>query len=230
MHLLEDMAALTGGKVHSQGVVVRAGADDARAPRPGPPGAGHQRAHDDHRRRRGPGDARRAAADASCARRWRGPRIGTDEDFLAERIAPAVGQGRDHLGGRADQRRAQGDPPPRRRLAAGHPCRDGRGHRRGRRRCAAARRAGAGRRSTSPATTGSAWRSCARALTEPVHLIATNAGYDGARGGQAGHRAGHRRGLRRAGGPLRQHGRAWASSTRCGWCARRCRTARRWPG
>ena len=50
---------------------------------------------------------------------------------------------------------------------------------------AAARRAGAGRPRGRRTTTRSAWRSCARALTEPAYLIAANAGYDGRRGGRA---------------------------------------------
>ena len=50
------------------------------------------------------------------------------------------------------------------------------------------------------------------------------------RGRQAGRVDGGRRGLRRPAGPVRQPGRDWASSTRCGWSAPRCRTAPRWPG
>ena len=80
------------------------------------------------------------------AARRDGPRQHRHRRGLAQRPdRPAVRQGRDHHGRCADQRRAQGDPAPGRRLAAGHPGGDGRGHRRRRRRGAAARRAGAGR-------------------------------------------------------------------------------------
>ena len=44
------------------------------------------------------------------------------------------------------------------------------------------------------------------ALTEPVHLIASNAGYDGDDVVKQVSATGRRRRLRRAGGPLRQHG------------------------
>ena len=91
VHLLEDMAALCGGKVHSQGVVVRARADRPRAPRAGLAGAGHQREHRDHRRRRRP-RAPSSGGCRSCAPRWRGRRIGTDEDWLNDRIARLSGK------------------------------------------------------------------------------------------------------------------------------------------
>ena len=61
--------------------------------------------------------------------------------------------------------------------------------------------------STSPATTGSASRSSARRSPSRVHLIASNAGYEGDDVVKQVTDAGRRRGLRRAGGPLRQHGR-----------------------
>ena len=64
-----------------------------------------------------------------------------------------------------------------------------------------------------------------RALSEPAHLIAANAGDDAARW-WPDHSAGRGRRVRRLAGPSRQHDR-WALSTRCAWSARRWRTARR---
>ena len=79
-----------------EGLVVRVRADRPRAPRPRLAGAGHQREHRDHRRRRGEGQRR--AAPVAAARR-----DGAGDDRhrrgLAQRAhRAAVGQGGDHLG------------------------------------------------------------------------------------------------------------------------------------
>ena len=159
IHLLEDMAALCGGKVHSKSSSFALEQMTTEHLGRATAGAGDERQHDDHRRVRRPRGARAPARPAPG-------RAGPGDDrhrrgllLLADR--PALGQGRDHPGRRADERRGQGGAPPRRRRAAGHPRGDRRGDRGGRRCGAAARGAGAGPAAAPTATTGSAWRSSA---------------------------------------------------------------------
>ena len=212
-----------------EGVVVRARADRPSSTSAGPARCGRPASTPSIIG--GGGDRGGPRAAAVPAARRDGPGDDRHRRGLALRAhRPALGQGRDHLGRCADQRRAQGDPPPRRRLAAGHPRRDGRGHRRRRRGGAAARRARAGRRSRSTGDYRIGVEIVRAALTEPVHLIASNAGLRRRRRRQAGHRAWA---STTASTPSRAASATWsrsASSTRCGSCARRCRTAPRWPG
>ena len=142
-----------------QELVVRARADDHRAPRAREPGPGDQRQHHDHRRRGRPGGAG-AAAHPAAQRAGQGDhRHG--RGLLLRPHRPAVGQGRDHPGRRPDERRGQGGSPPRRRRAAGEPGGDRRGHRGRRRRRAAARRAGTGPGGGRRRLPDRRWRSCA---------------------------------------------------------------------
>ena len=93
-----------------QGLLVHPGTGRPRAPGPGRAGARDQREHRDHRRARGQGGPRDAAVPAA---RGDGPGHDRHRRGLAQRPdRPAVRQGRDHPGRRADQRRAQGDPAP----------------------------------------------------------------------------------------------------------------------
>jgi chaperonin GroEL len=177
VHMLEDIAALCGGQGALQGVVVRAGPDDRRAPRPGPAGPRHQRAHRDHRRRapREQVEVRLSQLRAEMHR----ASIGTDEDWLNDRIARLSGKAAIISVGAPTNAELKEIRPPRRRLAAGHPGRDGRGDRGRRRRGAAARRDRARRLDVS-GDYRIGVEIVRAALTEPVHLIASNAGYDGA--------------------------------------------------
>ena len=144
IHLLEDMAALCGGKVHSKSssfaleqmttehlgraTQVRVTSDNTTI-------IG------------GRGDRSVLEQRLSPAAGRAGPRDDRHgRGLLLRSHRPALGEGGDHPGRRTDERRGQGGPPPRRRLAAGHARRDRRGHRRRRRRRAAARRARAGPR------------------------------------------------------------------------------------
>ena len=68
-----------------------------------------------------------------------------------------------------------------------------------------------------------------RALTEPTYLIAANAGYNGLEVLDRIGAARRRRRVRRARRAATATCSRWASSTRSGSPARRCRTARRWP-
>lgn len=126
IHLLEDMAALCGGQVHSRaprsrssrstsstwGAPCRCGSP-ARAPR----SSGWR------------GQAE-AGVPAVAAARRAGPRDHRHRRGLLLRPhRPAVREGRDHLGRGTDQRRGPRDPAPCGRLVAGDPGRGGRGHR-----------------------------------------------------------------------------------------------------
>ncbi|MCO5555078.1 hypothetical protein L7F22_008618 [Adiantum nelumboides] len=187
-----------------QELLVLARADRRRAPGARRAGAGHQRGHHDHRRARRQAEA---GVPAVAAAGRAGPRDDRHRRGLLLRPhRPALREGRDHLGRGADQRRGPRDPPPRRRLAAGHPGRDGRGHRRRRRVGAAARRARArraGRDRGLPDRRRDRPGRAHRAGAPHRHQRRLRRG----RRGQAGHDHGRRRGLRRPGGPLRQHGR-----------------------
>ena len=159
IHLLEDMAALCGGKVHSKSssfaleqmttehlgraTQVRVTSDNTTI-------IG------------GRGDRVGAGAAARAAAGRAGP--GDDRHGRGLLLRPdraALGQGGDDPRRGADERRGQGGPPPRRRRAAGHARGDRRGHRRGRRcrRCCTPSPRWTACRWT--ATTGSAWRSSA---------------------------------------------------------------------
>ena len=159
IHLLEDMAALCGGQGAQQELVVRAGADDHRAPRARHPGPRDERQHDDHRRPRRPVGAG-AAAHASCAPSWPGRRSARTR--TSSPTASPGSRARRRSSGSARRR----TPRPRRSATASTTrCRPPArrspraSSRAAVRRCCTPSRRWTGCRST--ATTGSAWRSSA---------------------------------------------------------------------
>ena len=228
IHLLEDMAALCGGKVHSKSssfaleqmttehlgraTQVRVTSDRT----------------DDHRRRRrpgGPGACGSAQLRAELARAT----IGTDEDFFSERIA--------RLSGKAAIIRV-GAPTNAEAKEVRHRVDDSLQATRAAIAEGIVAGGGAALLHAEPALDDLEVDGDYRIGVEIVRAAADRAG--------APHRLERRlrrRRRRQAGRPRWASTRAstrsraasatwsrWASSTRCGWCAPRCRTAPRWPG
>ena len=177
IHLLEDMAALCGGKVHSKSSSFAL--EQMTTEHLGR--ASQVRVTSDNTTIIGGGGDRAALELRLTQLRSELARatIGTDEDFFSDRIA--------RLSGKAAIIRV-GAPTNAEAKEVRHrvddalqatPGGDRRGHRGRRRapRCCTPSRHWTGWRST--ATTGSALEIVRSALTEPVHLIASNAGYDG---------------------------------------------------
>jgi chaperonin GroEL len=204
VHMLEDIAALCGGQGALQGLVVRAGADDRRAPRAGLAGARDQRADRDHRRL-GLAGRRRARLSQLRAEMNRAS-IGTDEDWLTDRIARLSGKaaiisvGAPTNAELKEIRHRVDDSLQATRAAMAEGIVAGGGaallHAEPGAGRAGRQRRLRDRRGDRP-----------RALSEPVHLIASQRRLRRRRRGQAGLRDGRRPRLRRAGGPLRRHGR-----------------------
>ena len=170
LHKLEDIAAITGGAVHSKHSGVHPGDDDARPARPGRPRSESPPTSTAIIGGAGSTGRRRVPAQPRCAPSWSGRTFGIDEDVLTERIGALSGKVARDQGRRADQPPSSKElqhrvedalvrPPARRWPRASWP----RGGAR-----VAARRAGAGRPRRSRTTTRSASRSSAGALTEPT--------------------------------------------------------------
>ena len=205
IHLLEDMAALCGGKVLSKASSFTLEQVGRRAPRPGRPGAGDQREHRDHRRARAAG-GRSSGGWRSCAPRWPGPasaptRTGSTTGSPGCPARPRSSSvGAPTNAELKEVRHRVDDSLQATRAAMAEGIVAG---------------GGAALLHAEPALDALEVSGDYRIGVEIVRGVADRAAVPdrrqrrlpGPRRGQAGHRPGRRRGLRRAGGPLREHGR-----------------------